>query len=65
MKFFAVCRFEKLLVRPYGNYSEGMYFGKLDASKVEALIYHDRPPSEEEQVLLKKLGIRVIQAKAP
>jgi len=64
-KFPELKRFEKLLVRPYGNYSEGMYFGKLDASKVEALIYHDRPPSEEEQVLLKKLGIRVIQAKAP
>ncbi len=58
-------KFEKLLLRPFGNYSEGLYFGKLDASRVEAMIYHDRPPSLEEWVAFQRLGIRVIDGRAP
>lgn len=53
-------RFEKLLVRPYGNYSEGLYFGRLDPTKIEALVYRSRPPTEGELRRLRELGIRVL-----
>lgn len=53
---------EDLLLRPYGNYTEGLYFGRLTPSKIKALIYHGRPPDEAELMALKKAGIRVIKA---
>ena len=63
-KFPELKKFEDdQLLLPYGNYSEGLYFGKLPPQKIKALIYHERPPSEKEMKELKKLGIQVIDGR--
>ena len=48
------------LLRPYGNYVEGLYFGRLPPKKIKAMVYHGRPPSEEEMRILRERGIEVI-----
>jgi hypothetical protein len=55
---------ENLMIRPYGNYTEGLYFGKLPPTKIKTLIYHERPPSAEELKELKRLGIEVIDGRS-
>ena len=54
---------DEQLIRPFGNYVEGLHFGELPPSKIKALIYHSTPPSADESKLLKKLGIEVIDGR--
>ena len=55
---------DKVLMRPYGNYVEGLYFGKLPSKKIKAMIFHETPPTPEEMKEFQRLGIQVIDGRA-
>ncbi len=64
-KFPELKRYDQnLMGRPYGNYSEGLYFGPLSPDKIKALIFHDTPPSSSELRELRRLGIKIYDARS-
>ena len=55
---------EDFLLRPYGNYVEGVYFGEMKAQgNVKALIYRSNPPTADELKRFEALGIQVIDGR--
>jgi hypothetical protein len=54
---------DKVFMRPYGNYVEGLYFGKLPPKKIKAMIFHETPPTPEEMKEFERLGIQVIDGR--
>ena len=63
-KFPELKRYDSdLMPSPYGNYSEGLYFGPLGPKKIKALIFHETPPSSEEFKELKRLGIKIYDSR--
>jgi hypothetical protein len=51
--------FENLFMSPQGNYSEGLYYGRLGSENIAGLIFHETPPTPAEWEILKRKHIKV------
>ncbi|MCK6548537.1 hypothetical protein L6R52_22005, partial [Myxococcota bacterium] len=52
-----------MLMRTFGNYAEGDYFGELSTQQVKALIFRASPPSAAERAALEARGIELIDGR--
>jgi hypothetical protein len=54
---------DAFLMRSFGNYAEGDYFGELTTRQVKALIFRASPPTDAERAELEKRGIELIDGR--